>query len=82
MFLLNVILGIFIVAGIVFMVRNNQTFNFRTALIDRVFIGNNWAKKQKIFDNGPSYSKMMYSLKPLKLESFYTPEEIKILNDD
>ena len=53
---------------------------YRNEVIHRfVFKGNNWQEKYDIFNNGPSYNKMLYSFKPLKIESFYTPEEIEIL---
>jgi cbb3-type cytochrome oxidase subunit 3 len=60
--------------------RNNRVHAFRKEIIDIAFKGDNWGEKHEIYHNGPGYAKMLYSLKPLKLESFYTPEEIEILN--
>jgi len=66
---------------IVMMYRNERTFRFRTQIVDMVFKDNNddWEKRATIYQNGPSYNEMMYSFKPFKLESFYTPDEIKTL---
>jgi hypothetical protein len=61
------------------MFRNSLVHNFRGRIIDMVFEGDNWETKQKIYDSGPSYEKMLLSIKPLKLESFYTEKQIEVL---
>ena len=61
--------------------RNNRVHAFRKSVIDQVFRSqDNWQERHMIYHNGPSYDKMLYSFKPLRLESFYTPAEIEILN--
>ena len=61
--------------------RNNRVHAFRKSLIDQVFRSEyNWQERHMIYHNGPGYAKMLYSFKPLRLESFYTPAEIEILN--
>jgi hypothetical protein len=59
--------------------RNNKVHVFRKYIIDMAYTGDNWPDKSDIYRNGPSYNKMIFSFKPFKLESFYTPEEIEIL---
>ena len=75
-----VVFAVVIVISILVAIRNSQTHKFRHRVIDIVFEGENWEEKRLIYHNGPSYNQMMFSFKPLKLESFYTPEQIEILN--
>ena len=80
MIVLKAIWAIGMISCIYIMIRNELVCRFRHKLIDTVFEGNNWNEKREIFHNGPSYGKMLLSLKRLKLESFYTSEQIEILN--
>ena len=67
--------------------RNEAVFRFRTELIDmasdaaiRILFdgGKEWHKPYDIVERY-SYDRMLYSLRPLKLEAWFTEEEIKIL---
>jgi hypothetical protein len=64
----------------ILLIRNELVGRFRSKLIDKIFTGDTWQQKHKIYANGPSYNKMLLSLKRLRLESFYTPEQIEIIN--
>lgn len=80
---MSIIFGL-ILLGLVFippyfLYRNEKVYNFRCKIVDLIFLGQNTLQKRKIYLQGPSYDKMLYSIKPLKLESFYTDDEIKIL---
>src|SRR5689334_6863215 len=64
--------------------RNNKVFEFRTGILDIIYESNKnnpsvicW----EIFKS-VSYESMLYSLKPLKLESFYTEDEIRIMKGE
>lgn len=57
--------------------RNDKVRDFRIGIVDSVPIGH-WEKAKKIIDKY-TYDDMLYSIKPLKLESWYTEDEIKIL---
>lgn len=57
--------------------RNDKVYAFRSKIIDDVPLGH-WWKAREIF-NKYTYEDMLYSIKPLKLESWYTEDEIKIL---
>lgn len=70
---------ILILTGIFFHYRNNNVFSFRNSVIELVFKDSDYEEKLKIYDR-VSYDKMVWSFKPLKLESFYTKEQIAILN--
>jgi hypothetical protein len=59
--------------------RNFRVWKFRDKLIDRVFQGPYWMEKREILDR-VSYNEMMLSFKRLKLKSYFTEEEIEILN--
>lgn len=80
MIIVNSIFVVVVVISILFSIRNNRVFDFRHKIIDMAFEGPNWEQKRLIYHNGPSYDKMLYSFKPLKLTSFYTPEQIEILS--
>lgn len=58
--------------------RNEKVAAFRISLISLIFDRNYSPEKLSIYDK-VSYQKMLFSLKPLVLESFFTSEEIKIL---
>jgi len=68
-----------LVVCVYFLFRNFRVWRFRDKLIDRVFQGPYWMEKMEIFDRVP-YNQMALSFKPLKLESFFTPEEIEMLS--
>ena len=70
---------ILVLTGIFLHYRNNNVFSFRYSVIELVFKDSDYEEKLKIYDR-VSYDKMVWSFKPLKLESFYTKEEIAILN--
>jgi hypothetical protein len=75
-----IILPIMLFALSVYMlIRNELVGRFRGKLIDMAFRGDNWLEKLEIFYR-VYYYEMMLSCKPIKLESFFTQEEIEILN--
>lgn len=57
--------------------RNNKVYDFRIKIIDGITLAN-WRDAKKLYDKY-SYGDMLYSIKPLKLEAWFTEEEIKIL---
>lgn len=61
--------------------RNIKVLKFRLALTDLVFNDFDYMKKLDI-QNRVSYEQMLFSFKPLKLESYYSTEEIKILTNN
>lgn len=70
-----------LLAYCVFMlVRNEKVANFRHYITGHLVFRNdgNYHVRLKIY-NRVSYHKMLHSFKPLRLESFYTKEEIEIL---
>ena len=74
-----IVLPIVLFALSVYMlIRNELVSRLRGKLIDTVFQGDNWQKKVEIY-RSVSYNRMMLSFKPIKLESFYTQEEVEIL---
>jgi len=75
-----VLIGICITTSYFFFFRNEKVAAFRKSIIDQAFNGDHWSEKIEIYRDGPGYSEMVFSFKPLKLESFYTPEEIEVLN--
>jgi hypothetical protein len=56
-------------------VRNEFVYRFRMEVIN--MCDNDVALT--IFVDGPGYKTMLFSLKPLKLKYWYTPEQIKTL---
>lgn len=58
-------------------IRNERVYRFRLAITDLVFA--NFTNSKYALYKKHSYSKMLYSIKPLKLERFFTPEEIELL---
>ena len=80
MIVLKAIWAIGMISCIYIMIRNELVCKFREKIIDMIYKGDNWKEKRDIYHNGPSYGKMVISFKRLKLESFYTPDQIEILN--
>lgn len=87
-----VILAIAFFADLYFYSRIDKVFKFKMEIID--IVGNTakrmiesgckddeWMKPYDVF-NRVSYKKMKYSFKPLKLESWYTDEKIKIMKGE
>lgn len=83
-------LGVFLmVFGGLIGIRNNKVGSFRSYLLNLCGkaankYGDDWRKPYRIYGKH-SYYRMLYSFKPLKLEKWFTDDEIKILthgNDD
>ena len=77
--------------GIIFLlIRNNKVYKFRTRLFykllkygdRRIAEGDftSYYKMVSIFMYRYSYERMVFSFRPLKLESWFTEDEIKELN--
>lgn len=79
MIIMNLIGGTLLLLCVFLAFRNSRVHNFRSKIIDIVFEGDDWKTKLEIYHNGPSYKKMLLSIKPLKLESFYTEKQIGVL---
>ena len=60
--------------------RNSRVHDFRNSIVELAFSGNYVKEKLAVYDNGPSYNQMVLSFKPLKLESFYTQQQIYLLH--
>ena len=69
-------------------IRNNKTYRLKIKMIDmcheytlRHTRDDDWEKGWVCYDELPSYSKMVFfSLKPLKIEKWFTKEQIELLN--
>lgn len=59
------------------LLRNGKVYDFRTKIIESANLAN-YREVKKLHDKY-SYEKMLFSFKPLKLEAWFTEEEIKIL---
>lgn len=64
------------------LIRNNHVHSFRLKIIDMVYDPpGDWRKRRQVFQSVP-YERMLFQLwKPLRLENFYTQDEIQILNN-
>lgn len=60
--------------------RNDKVFDFRLKII-YAFSPANWSEAKKLYEKY-SYNDMLFSLKSLKLEAWFTEEEIKILKGE
>lgn len=83
-------IGVFlIVFGVWMGERNNKVYVFRMHVLDLCGsaakrCGDDWCKPYRI-SHKHSYYRMLFSFKPLKLEAWFTDDEIKVLkngNDD
>ena len=72
-------LAFWLTVSIYFWIRNKRVHDFRNNILDTIFTQDNYVAKLTVYQNGPSYQQMMLSFKPVRLDSFYTPEQIKIL---
>lgn len=81
-----------VAANLYIVIRNEKVFTFRNYILDRAYdemlhISHEDSDKyksmhkewDKIYDRH-SYNKMLFSFKPLKLEHWFTKEEIKKFN--
>lgn len=72
-----------------FLIRNNEVCKFRQYIIDLIYskgcdMINNGASHQDVSPlwdilKNISYDEMLYSLKPLKMECWFTDDELKLL---
>lgn len=72
-----------VLAGLTFcLVRNNDVFKFRVMVNELCYEysiktrSDGW---KKFWDKMPGYGKMVFSFRAMKLESFFTPDEINEL---
>jgi hypothetical protein len=79
-FMLIIIVVVIFIAllGIILAVRNYRVYCFRCEIIGMRHYCSDPYKSRRIYLKY-SYEDMLYSFKPLKLESWFTEEEIKIL---
>lgn len=70
--------------GVIFsmyvLIRNNKVHKFRTHLINLIYKdgANNFWEKIELLDKY-TYENMLYSFKPLKMEYWFTDDELKLL---
>lgn len=74
-----------------FLIRNDRVLSFSRKVIDlchernmrmiHQFAPNSLNSFELFYEKLPSYESMLYSFKPLKLESYFTEEEIKELTE-
>lgn len=74
----HMIIGIIVCFYLLF--RNGKVYDFRIKFIKIANLAN-YKEVIKLYDKY-SYEEMLYSFKPLKLEAWFTEEEIKILKGD
>lgn len=72
-----IIVGVIIILGIYFIIRNEKVYKLKIGMIDKM--ATNVIPMIDAYDlfNKIPYEKMVFSFKPIKLESWFTPEEIK-----
>lgn len=81
--IIYIIIIVLSILNLYFIKRNNKVYDFRMEIIDLTHSGIMLDKelfyKRMYLSDKHSYNKMLYSFKPLKLEYWYTPEEIKLI---
>lgn len=76
-----IICTIGIIISMYVLIRNAKVYKFRSYLINLIYNNvdvNNFWTARKLFDKH-TYEKMLYSFKPLKMEYWFTEEELKLL---
>lgn len=67
------------------LIRNEKVFNFREYIRECIYENYNgddyFQIRQTLYDKY-SYDDLLYSIKPLKLEYWYTEEEIKVMKGE
>lgn len=79
--LVIILSGLFI--GIYLLFRNNKVYKFRTRIIDletdKYLAEKSYEKNPYELHDRYTYDEMLYSFKPLKLEDWFTKEEVESL---
>lgn len=71
--------SIIVLTALYILYRNQRVYNFRNRVIELVYRREgDWKKRGEIFRK-VSYDSMVYSLKKLKLESFWSKEDVNML---
>lgn len=88
-YIILTIATIWLLGLIYFLIRNYKVFKFRWYIADLIYFRacdmiNDGASYRDIFGlwdmlDDISYDKMLYSFKPLKMEYWFTEEELKLL---
>lgn len=69
--------------GIYLLFRNNKVYKFRTRIIDletdKYLAEKSYEKNPYELHDRYTYDEMLYSFKPLKLENWFTKEEVESL---
>lgn len=69
--------------GIYLLFRNNKVYKFRTRIIDletyKYLAEKSYEKNPYELHDRYTYAEMLYSFKPLKLEDWFTKEEVESL---
>lgn len=75
-----IVCSIGVIISMYVLIRNNKVYKFRTHLIDLIYkdVGNNFWEKKELLDKY-TYNNMLYSFKPLKMECWFTDDELKSL---
>lgn len=77
--ILVIVFGTIVLVSLYILYRNQRVFNFRNEIIEMVFrFEGDWRKRNEIFHKF-SYDSMVCSLKKLKLESYWSKEDVNIL---
>lgn len=81
--IIYIIIIVLSILNLYFIKRNNKVYDFRMRIIDLthsgIMLDEELFYKRMYLSDKHSYNKMLYSFKPLKLEYWYTPEEIKLI---
>lgn len=75
-----IVCNIGVIISMYVLIRNNKVYKFRRHLLNLICedVSNNFREKQKLFSKY-TYNNMLYSLKPLKMEYWFTEKELKLL---
>lgn len=81
--IIYIIAIVLFILNLYFIKRDYKVYSFRKEIIDLthsgIILDEELFYKRMYLSDKHSYNKMLYSFKPLKLEYWYTPEEIKLM---
>ena len=75
-----IVCSIGIIISMYVLIRNEKVYKFRHHLINLIYedVSSSFWEKRKLLSKH-TYNNMLYSLKPLKMEYWFTDDELKLL---